>query len=216
MATPHGPAGAWLDPPTDGRPPRATVMLLHGAGSGSDVPVLVDLAAGLAAAGFLAVRLEQAHRVAGRRAPPPVVQLDAVVLAAVAGLRSPGLPLLLVGRSTGARVACRVAPSAGAVAVCALGYPLTTPRGASRAAELAGAGVPVLVVEGSRDGFGTPDELDALGLPGVTVHGISGADHAYDTRRRDGRPPGDALREVVQVATRWLVQVLDGPGRQPW
>jgi len=93
---------------------------------------------------------------------------------------------------------------------------LTTPRGASRAAELAGAGVPVLVVQGSRDGFGTPNELDALGLPGVTVHGISGADHAYGTRRRDGRPPGDALQEVVQVATRWLVQVLDGPGRQPW
>jgi hypothetical protein len=75
-------------------------------------------------------------------------------------------------------VACRTAVATGAVAACCLAFPLHPPGRPerSRAAELAGAGVPVLVVQGRRDPFGTPDDVAALGLAHVEIVAVSG-DH---------------------------------------
>lgn len=107
--------------------------------------------------------VEQPYRVAGRRSPPPAARLDAAWLA-VAGRMSErelrGLPLLVGGRSLGARVACRTAEETGAVAVLCLAFPLQPPRrsGAapSRLPELDAVAVPTLVVQGTRDPFGIP------------------------------------------------------------
>lgn len=115
--------------------------------------------------GFSVALVEQPYRVAGRRAPAPARQLDAAWLAVidqlVAGeLRE--LPLVVGGRSLGARVACRTAEATGAVAVLCLAFPLQPPRrtGAapaqSRLPELDAVTVPVLVVQGARDPFGIP------------------------------------------------------------
>lgn len=226
VATPHGPALLRAHPASG--PPRASVLLLHGAGSGSDAPILVALATRLAAGGLLALRLDQPYRVAGRRAPAPAPQLDAVVRAIAASVEPP--VTLLVGRSSGARVACRVAagPPQTVLGVVALGFPLVPPPrrpatqgpssqrlasqrlasqrpGATRGAELAGAGVDVLVVQGERDVFGAPAAVAALRLDGVRVHAVAGADHAFASRSRDGRPAGAAVAEAVDVSARWLL-----------
>jgi uncharacterized protein len=109
--------------------------------------------------------VEQPYRVAGRRAPAPAHQLDASWIAVVAHLRARelhGLPLVVGGRSLGARVACRTAESTGAVGVLCLAFPLRPPRrsGAaaaqSRLSELEAVTLPTLVVQGSRDPFGIP------------------------------------------------------------
>ena len=109
--------------------------------------------------------VEQPYRVAGRRSPAPARQLDAAWTAVVDHLRAGelrGLPFVVGGRSSGARVACRTAEATGAVAVLCLAFPLQPPPRAGAAAtpsrlfELDEVTVPTLVVQGARDRFGIP------------------------------------------------------------
>ena len=108
--------------------------------------------------------VEQPYRVAGRRSPAPAHQLDAAWRAVVADLRQrelSGLPLVVGGRSSGARAACRTAGDTAAVGVLCLAFPLHPPGRAndpdkSRLPELEAVDVPVLVVQGDRDPFGMP------------------------------------------------------------
>jgi predicted alpha/beta-hydrolase family hydrolase len=122
-----------------------------------------DLVAATEAArseGVSVALVEQPYRVAGRRAPAPAKQLDAAWLAVVDELVASalhGLPLVVGGRSLGARVACRNVEATGAVAVLCLAFPLQPPRGStSRLPELDAVKVPMLVVQGERDPFGMP------------------------------------------------------------
>jgi len=174
---------------------------MHGAGSSTDVPFLRGLAGELAARGWRAVRLDQPYIVAGRRTPPPVPALDAVVDLVVARVR----PQVLVGRSSGARAACRAAARHPVTRVVAQGFPLHPPgRDVSRADELAACPCPVLVVQGERDTFGGPREIASLGLAHVQVHAVAGADHTLRARRADGRTEAECVGEAVGVAAAWL------------
>jgi hypothetical protein len=108
--------------------------------------------------------VEQPYRVAGRRSPPPASRLDAAWTAVVEHLRGDvfdALPLIVGGRSLGARVACRTAGATDAVGVLCLAFPLRPPRrgsspATSRLPELDAVTVPTLVVQGARDPFGMP------------------------------------------------------------
>jgi uncharacterized protein len=176
ISTGAGPAKAEID-----RPKSATFLILmtHGAGGGvgtKDLLAVRDAAVGL---GGVVARVLQPYRVRGARAPGAPGPQDAAWLDVVAALRRefPGLPLVQGGRSNGARVACRTAGAAGADCVVALAFPLHPPGRPeqSRVAELRGAGVDVLVVNGERDPFGVPATADAaqvVVLPGET-HGLS-------------------------------------------
>jgi hypothetical protein len=157
IETPHGRAVAHLQ--TVDRP-QGAVLLGHGAGGGVHAP---DLQAATRAAleeNFTVALVEQPYRVAGRRSPAPARQLDAAWIAVVEALRGEdlgGLPLVVGGRSAGARVACRTAAETEAVGVLCLAFPLQPPRGSqSRLDELEGVTVPTLVVQGARDPYGMP------------------------------------------------------------
>ena len=117
------------------------------------------------AEGIAVALVEQPYRVAGRRSPAPARQLDASWVSIVARLRADvlgGLPLVVGGRSSGARVACRTVEAAAAVGVVCLAFPLQPLRRKegqsppSRLDELDAVTVPVLVVQGARDPFGMP------------------------------------------------------------
>ncbi|ABP56146.1 hypothetical protein Strop_3715 [Salinispora tropica CNB-440] len=157
IITPHGPAGLDLDRPVG--PPAALLALGHGAGGGVDASDLLALRDAALAAGLIVARVTQPYRLAGRRAPAPARQLDAAWTLVLSALRArcPGVPLVVGGRSSGARVACRTVEAVGAVGVVALAFPLHPPGRPerSRAAELP-ASVPTLVVNGDRDPFGVP------------------------------------------------------------
>jgi predicted alpha/beta-hydrolase family hydrolase len=161
IETPHGPARAHLQPAGE---PRAAIVLGHGAAGGVAAPDLVTAADVAVSEGVSVALVEQPYRVAGRRSPAPVHQLDAAWTAVVDDLRAGalgGLPIVVGGRSLGARVACRTAEANGAVAVLCLAFPLQ-PRRRSAAAppsrlnELDEVTVPMLVVQGARDPFGIP------------------------------------------------------------
>ncbi len=159
--TPHGPARAHIAAASAA---RAALVLGHGAGGGvqaRDLLAVAEVARGL---GMGVALVEQPYRVAGRRSPAPARQLDAAWLVALAALRDwpfGGLRLIVGGRSSGARVACRTAATAAAQAVLCLAFPLQPPRrgaapGPSRLPELDAVAVPLLVVQGERDPFGIP------------------------------------------------------------
>lgn len=173
VETPHGPAAVRLDQP----PARASALLVlgHGAGGGIDAPDLVAVRDAALMAGMAVALVLQPYRVAGRRAPAPAAQLDAAWLAVLTTLRGAvDAPLVVGGRSSGARVACRTATAAGAGAVVALAFPVHPPGrpDQDRLAELALPSVPVLVVQGERDPFGCPPPA-----PGRQVAVVPG-DHA--------------------------------------
>jgi uncharacterized protein len=162
LDTPHGQARVHLHR-VDG--PRAALVLGHGAGGGVTSRDLVTTTDVALAEGFSVALVEQPYRVAGRRSPAPARQLDVAWSAVIDHLREnelKGLPLVVGGRSLGARVACRTAEAAGAVGVLCLAFPLLPPRRAggkppeSRLPELDAVTVPTLVVQGARDRFGIP------------------------------------------------------------
>src|SRR5690349_15020513 len=148
IATTYGPAGLDLDQPTGA--PRSLLVLGHGAGGGTGAVDLVAVRDAAVDAGVAVARTTQPYRLAGRRAPAPAGQLDAAFTTLVAAARKrvpAGTPLVVGGRSSGARVACRTAVDLGAVAVLALAYPLHPPGkpDRSRAGELPTA-VPTLAI----------------------------------------------------------------------
>ncbi|MEA2431096.1 MAG: uncharacterized protein QOI19_1569 [Thermoleophilaceae bacterium] len=138
--------------------------------------------------------VEQPYLVAGRKSQAPAAQLDAAWIAAVERLRDEDLPLIVGGRSAGARVACRTAENTGAAAVLCLAFPVHPPGKPekTRLSELDAVQVPVLVVQGERDPFGMPPDG-----PNRTVVRVRG-DHGLK---------GDL--DAVAVAVRdWLVATL--------
>jgi hypothetical protein len=144
--------------------PIGALVLSHGAAGGVNSPDLTAATRAAQGAGASVVLVEQPYRVAGRRSPPPAGQLDVSWLAVIAALREKELrdvPLVTGGRSSGARVACRTAAEAGAIAVLCLAFPVHPPGKAadpskSRLPELDAVRVPVLVVQGESDPFGMP------------------------------------------------------------
>lgn len=177
VETPAGPARVRLLA-TPAKRTRGLVVLGHGAGGGVDAPDLRAAAAAALDARFRVALVEQPYRVAGRRSPPPAPRLDDAWIAVLRRLAGELRVRRLVvgGRSSGARVACRTAEAAGAAAVLCLAFPLRPPRrsGAapSRIAELDGVRVPTLVVQGERDAFGIPPA--AAGRTVVLVAGDHG------------------------------------------
>lgn len=199
-----GPALVDLDLPQDA--PASLLVLGHGAGGGVQAPDLVAVRDLALTAGVIVARMTQPYRVAGRRSPAPAGQLDGAFAAAVETVVKQVAPPALVvgGRSSGARVACRTALGLGAAGVVALAFPLHPPQrrgetgrtarpGAaaasrSRADELA-TGRPTLVVNGDRDPFGVP-------APSADVQVVVRPGERHDLRRD---PAG-----VAAVVVDWM------------
>ena len=178
IATPVGPSVVELDTVAGA---RRLLVLGHGAGGSIEAPDLLAVRTACLASGISVARVIQPYRVAGRKATPPTGTLDQAWRAVIASLgrrkATAGLDLVYGGRSSGARVACRTAADGlttpRAVAVLALAFPLHPPGRPekSRLPELAGVGVPVLVVQGVNDPFGMPEPA-----PGGRVEPVPG-DH---------------------------------------
>jgi uncharacterized protein len=202
VETPHGSTRVHLDA-TGER--TGALVLGHGVGGGVAAPDLVAAAAAARAEELSVALVEQPYRVAGRRSPAPARQLDAAWTAVVEHLAAgelEGLPLVVGGRSAGARVACRTVEATGAAAVLCLAFPLQPPARAgkepspSRLSELEAVTVPMLVVQGERDRFGMPAPA---GLREVAVirgdHGLKSDREGLRTAVRDWLAALPPLRE---------------------
>ena len=196
--TPHGPARIHSHPVES---PRAVLVLGHGAGGGVTARDLVAATEAALERSVSVVLVEQPYRVAGRRSPAPATQLDTAWRAVVEALHEDearALPVVVGGRSSGARVACRTAADVHAAGVLCLAFPLLPPArrsGAppvSRLPELDAVRVPTLVVQGANDRSGVPPSTR-----GRTVVVVPG-DHAL----RSG------LGELRAAVGAWLEELV--------
>ncbi|KAB1981865.1 alpha/beta hydrolase family protein [Streptomyces triticiradicis] len=185
---------------------RLVLAVSHGAGGGIEARDLRALAGTLPAHGVSVALVEQPWRVAGKKVAPAPRTLDTGWRGVWPALAEQGLPVISGGRSAGARVACRTAVELGAAAVLALSFPLHPPGKPerSRAAELLGAGVPTLVVQGGNDPFGRPEEFP----PGsYELIEVPHADHGLAVPKRAPLGEEEALKIITDGVTGWAASL---------
>lgn len=190
-----------------------TFLFAHGAGSPMDSDFMNAVAAGVAQAGYRVVRFEfpymQERRQTGKRRPPNrMPQLEDAFRAAYAeAVDEFGADVFVGGKSMGGRVASRLADELGALGVACFGYPFHPPRKPEklRTAHLESLQTPMIVLQGTRDKFGTPDEVADYDLAeGIEVHWIEDGDHSLVPRKRSGRTPEQNLDEAIEAAVTFM------------
>jgi uncharacterized protein len=194
----------------------AAIVVAHGAGAGQMSPFLVRTAKGLAARKLSSATFDFGYIAAGRRVPDRAPVLEAAWRDAIdaASRAFAGLPLFIGGKSMGGRIASHVAAQGtpGLAGLVFLGYPLHPPGKPEqrRDAHLPRIEEPMLFVQGSRDAFGTADEIRAL-LPRLrraTLHAVAGADHSF----KIGRGAGDPLDQILDEVARWATAQIGAKG----
>ena len=202
----------------------ATLILAHGAGAPQTHPFMTAFARGLVRRGIHVVTFNFLYRERGRRAPDPAARLEACYRAVIAAVRDrqPGTDrrLLVGGKSMGGRIASQVVAadtqagvSPGVDGLVLLGYPLHPPGRPERlrAAHLSAIAAPMLFVQGSRDTFGTPDELRPVlaGCRSAELFVVDGGDHSFKVRGK-GAPAEVEIHAGVQDAIGgWIGRLSD-------
>jgi len=196
------------------RDASTTLLLAHGAGAPMDSGWMNAMAVKLAEQGIRVARFEFAYMAArrtGQRKPPPRAErlLDEY-RAAVDALKRQGR-LLIGGKSLGGRVASMVAddlyPAGKAAGLVCLGYPFHPPGspGKLRTAHLAALRCPALICQGTRDPFGTREEVAGYDLSAaIALHWFEG-DHNLKPRKADGVTLDDNLGAVSEAVAAWSV-----------
>jgi len=189
---------------------QGRIVLAHGAGAPMDDPFLTAIAAGLGARGVRVVRFEfpyMAARRSGARKPPdrtPVLLAAwREAIAACGGARD----LVLGGKSLGGRMASMLADEVGARGLVCLGYPFHPPGKPERlrTAHLESLRTPALIVQGTRDPFGTPAEVADYALsPAIRLHWIEDGDHSLAPRKASGRTRRDAQAEAIACVAEFV------------
>jgi predicted alpha/beta-hydrolase family hydrolase len=176
-----------------------------------DSPFMNRVSAGLAARGIRVARFEfpymQRRRTEGRKGAPdrePV--LRACWKDAVARLGG-GARLVVGGKSLGGRIASMIADEVGARGLVCLGYPFHPPGDPARlrTAHLAALRTEALIVQGTRDPFGTPEDVEGYDLsPAIRVHWIEAGDHSFKPPARSGRTETGNLEEAIAAVAEFV------------
>ena len=194
--------------------PRDTLLILaHGAGAGQRHPFMVALARGLATRGIDVVTFDFPYMQQKRKVPDTAPVLEACFRAVIDACRGDGSErrLFIGGKSMGGRMATHLGAQGvdGLRGIIALGYPLHPPGRPDqpRVAHLPSITVPVMIVQGERDAFGTPSELAPVirtMQAMVMLHVVEGGDHSLAVR---GRAPDDARAPVLDAIAGWIYSV---------
>lgn len=210
-----------------------TLILGHGAGAGQLHPFMSLFASGMAERGFDTLTFNFVYMEQRRGAPDPKAKLEAcyraVIEAAIAHKKLKGNRLAIGGKSMGGRIASQVAawecadssalsqaatgspaPNYEIGALVFLGYPLHPPGRPDnlRDAHLPQIKGPILFVQGSRDAFGTPDELRAVFKKhhlSPTLHVVEGGDHSLKVPKSLGIPQDQVYASTMDTIARWLM-----------
>lgn len=194
-----------------------TVILGHGAGAGQLHPFMPLFASGLAARGFDTMTFNFIYMEHRRGAPDPKAKLEACYLAVIDAAQKhkklKGNRLVIGGKSMGGRIASQVAATPEAAediaALVFLGYPLHPPGRPDklRDAHLPEIKSPMLFIQGSRDTFGTTDEIrdliKRLQLP-ATLYPIEGGDHSLKVPKKGNFPQAEIYESTMDEISRWL------------
>ena len=196
---------------------RAHVTLILGPGAGADQTsgFMVDFATALSARGIDVVTFNFPYMEHRRRVPDRNDRLEACYLSVIETIRGDrrlGRQRLAIGgKSMGGRIASQVAAAgAGDIAgLVLLGYPLHPPGKPDqlRVKHLSAITAPILIVQGSKDAFGTPEELrpffDAVRAP-AKLHIVEGGDHSFKVPKRTGIPQQAVYSAIQDEIVGWL------------
>ncbi len=207
----------------DGPADSETMLLIaHGAGGPMDSKSMTAAATALARAGFRVARFEFAYMAArragsGRKPPPRVEKLIPEYLAAIDALSAEG-QLVIGGKSMGGRVASMVADeclAAGKIrGLLCLGYPFHPPAKPHqlRTGHLAGLRTPALIAQGTRDEFGTREEVSTYELSSaIELLWLDDGDHDLKPRKSvSGFTAGDHLATLAAAVSAWTERLPTG------
>lgn len=202
-----------------------TVILAHGAGAPMDSGSLTATAEGLVGAGLRVARFEFGYMASrrsasGRKPPPRAEKLNSEYIAAIDGLRAKG-PLIIGGKSMGGRVASMVADqlfAAGRIrGLLCMGYPFHPPDKPDqvRTKHLADMKTPTLIVQGTRDQFGTRADVSGYQLSAaIELLWLEDGDHDLKPRKRtSGLTAADHLKTMAEAVSAWAGRITDQPDR---
>ncbi len=192
-----------------------TVALAHGAGAAMDTPFMDAFAKGLADRDWRVARFEFAYMAArrsiGKKSPPaPQTRLLEEWRHAIraCGPRS----LVIGGKSLGGRIASLVADEAGVAGLVCLGYPFHPPGQPEklRVAHLAALKTPTLIVQGTRDPFGSAEEVAGYRLsPAIRIHWAEDGDHGLRPRKSSGHSEAGNWAEAIVAIDAFLRRLAD-------
>jgi len=196
---------------------RATLILGHGAGAGQLHPFMTWFANGMAERGFDVMTFNFLYMEQKRHVPDPKAKLEhcyrAVIEAATKQRKLKGNRLVIGGKSMGGRIASQVAAEGNCAAdisgLVFLGYPLHPPGRPDklRDAHLPEIKAPMLFVQGSRDAFGSEDELrDVIKRHrlNATLHIVAGGDHSLKVPKSLGIPQDEVYENTMDTIRDWL------------
>ncbi|HKN13581.1 MAG TPA: alpha/beta family hydrolase [Candidatus Binatus sp.] len=186
-------------------------LFAHGAGAPMDSPFMQRVAEGVAASGVRVIRFEfpymQRRRESGKGGAPDPPRIlmqsfrDAIEEAGGSG------GLVIGGKSMGGRIASMVADDAGVRGVVCLGYPFHPPGKPekTRTKHLETLQTPALILQGTRDSFGRPEEVTGYKLsPVIRIEWLEDGDHSFKPRARSGRTEADNLRAAIALVAEFI------------
>jgi predicted alpha/beta-hydrolase family hydrolase len=190
-----------------------TFLFAHGAGAPMDSPFMQRVAEGVAASGIRVVRFEfpymQRRRETGKGgAPdPPRVLMQSFRDAIEETDGSSGL--VIGGKSMGGRIASMVADDAAVRGVVCLGYPFHPPGRLekTRTSHLEHLRTPTLILQGTRDSFGSPEEVRGYKLSSaIRIEWLEDGDHSFKPRARGGRTEADNVRAAIALVAEFIAR----------
>jgi len=202
-------------------PVGAALILAHGAGAGQRSPFMVDFADALTELGIDVITFNFLYTEQGRRIPDRAPALEACYRAVIEAVRSSvdsaRHTLFIGGKSMGGRIATQVAaadPQLRLSGLVLLGYPLHPPGKPAerRDKHLPAVARPMLFVQGTRDAFGTPEELApilATLRPAPAVHVVGQGDHSFKLSKKDPSAQARVYAEIQQAIVTFVAQISD-------
>jgi uncharacterized protein len=205
----------------------AALILGHGAGAGQRSPFMVDFARALANLGLDVITFNFLYTEQRRKVPDRGPALEAcyrsVIETARAKVATAGRFLFIGGKSMGGRIATQVAAGDHALPVTGLvllGYPLHPPGRPTerRDAHLPSIGRPMLFVQGDRDAFGTPSQLEPIVndlRPVPTLRTVTGGDHSFKLSRKDPAAQAGVYANIQQDIVNWVRVIVSSSTPTP-
>jgi len=190
----------------------ATFLFAHGAGAPMDSRFMSVASAALAESGIRVVRFEfpymAARRDGGRRGAPDREPVLRAFWTGVVERHGGGSKVAIGGKSLGGRIASMIADEVEARGLVCFGYPFHPPGDPSRlrTKHLESLRTPALILQGTRDAFGRPEEVATYRLsPAIRVVWIEEGDHSFKPPARSGRTEAQNLEEAISAAREFLL-----------